>query len=196
MEHYYSKNPTSASEERILEYPIQNQTLSFVSDNGVFSKNHVDFATNLLIHTLLSEEIKGSLLDVGCGYGVIGITLARFFSIRVTMLDINERALELARKNAVKNQIKNIQIVESDGFQNIQESYDVIVTNPPIRAGKEVIYEIYREAEKHLVKDGKFYLVINKKHGAPSTIAYLKNLFANVEVLERKAGFHVIKCEK
>ncbi len=196
MEHYYSNQPTSESEERILEYKIKDKTIFFLSDNGVFSKNHVDFATNLLINTILNEEIKGALLDVGCGYGAIGITLAKFFTISLTMLDINQRALGLAEKNATKNKIKDVKIIESDGFQNINKKYDIIVTNPPIRAGKEVTYKIYSESQNHLNENGKFYLVINKKHGAPSTIKYLKELFSNVEILDKKAGFNVIKCKK
>ncbi|MBQ9267309.1 MAG: class I SAM-dependent methyltransferase [Clostridia bacterium] len=193
MEHYYSSNPTSKSEERVLEYYIQDKVLKFISDNGVFSKNSVDFATNLLIKTVVAEKIEGSVLDVGCGYGVIGITLAKLLSVDVTMLDVNERALDLARRNASKNGIE-AKVIESDGFANISENYDIIITNPPIRAGKEVVYGIYRGAKEHLNPGGKFYLVINKKHGAPSTITYLKELFENVEVLDKKAGFHVIRC--
>lgn len=196
MEHYFTNNPTSKSEERLLSYSIQGKELQFVSDNGVFSKQHIDIATNFLLQVLLQEKIEGKLLDVGCGYGVIGITLATFFPVQVTMLDINERALQLARKNCEKNHIEQVQIVESDGFQNITDCYDTIVTNPPIRAGKSVIYAMYQEAYKHLKEGGTLYLVINKKHGAPSTKDYLLQLFGNCEVLDRKAGFHVMKCKK
>ena len=195
MDHYYSNNPTSVSEERLLEYRIGDKILHFISDNGVFSKKHVDFATDFLINVMLKEEISGKFLDVGCGYGVIGIALSKFFDISATMLDINARALELARKNADKNNLKTAKIIESNGFEKINEHYDVIVTNPPIRAGKTVIYNIYKEAKKHLNANGKFYLVINKKHGAPSTIKYLNELFDEVEVLDKKAGFNVIRCK-
>lgn len=195
MDHYYSNNPTSVSEERLLEYRIGDKILHFISDNGVFSKNHVDFATDFLINVMLKEEISGKFLDVGCGYGVIGIALSKFFDISATMLDINARALELARKNAAKNNLKTAKIIESNGFEKINGHYDVIVTNPPIRAGKTVIYNIYKEAKKHLNANGKFYLVINKKHGAPSTIKYLNELFDEVEVLDKKAGFNVIRCK-
>lgn len=194
MDHYYSSNPTSKSDERILEYEISDISFKFISDNGVFSKNHVDFATDFLLNVISKEEISGKVLDVGCGYGVIGITLSKLFDVDVTMLDVNSRALELAKRNAAKNETENAKIIESNGFENINEQFDVIVTNPPIRAGKSVIYNIYEEAKKHLNQYGKFYLVINKKHGAPSTIKYLKELFNEVEILDKKAGFNVIRC--
>ena len=196
MEHYYTNNPTSKSEERLIEYKIKDKTIKFISDNGVFSKGHVDIATNFMLNVLIEEEISGKVLDVGCGYGTIGITLSKFFDIVVTMLDINERALNLAKKNVKLNNVNNIKIIESDGFEKITEEYNVIVTNPPIRAGKAVIYKMYEDAYNHLLEGGVLYLVINKKHGAPSTKEYLTQLFGNCEVLDKKTGFNVMKCVK
>ena len=195
MEHYFTSDPTVKSEERIIEYEIKGKTLSFISDNGVFSKNHVDSATELLVKTIY-DEVTGKILDVGCGYGVIGITLATNKKVtEVTMIDINHRALELAKRNAIRNKVEEkTKVIESNGFEQIKEKYDVVVTNPPIRAGKSVIYQIYADAKEHLLDGGALYIVINKKHGAPSTIKYLEKLFGNVEVLDKKAGFNVIKC--
>lgn len=194
MEHYYSSNPTSASEERKIEYILKDKKFNFISDNGVFSKAHVDFATDFMLKTI-ADEVKGDILDLGCGYGVIGIAVSKFGNAKkITMCDINNRALDLARRNAAINKVENIEIIESNGFENIKTSYDVIITNPPIRAGKTVIYKMYKDAKEHLKNNGTLYLVINKKHGAPSTITYLKELFENVEVLDKKAGFNVIKC--
>lgn len=196
MDHYYSNNPTSKSEERILEYELNQNKFKFISDNGVFSKNHVDFATDFLIKTVY-EDVKGDVLDVGCGYGVIGITLSKNENVKnVTMLDINNRALELTRKNVKLNNAKNITIVESDGFEKITSTFDAIITNPPIRAGKSVIYKIYENSKAHLKENGCLYLVINKKHGAPSTINYLKEIFGNCEIVDKKSGFHVLMCIK
>ena len=196
MEHYYSNNPTSKSEERMIEYKIKDKTIKFISDNGVFSKGHVDIATNFMLNVLLEEKISGRVLDVGCGYGTIGITLSKFFDIDVTMLDVNERALNLAKKNVKLNNVEKIKIIESNGFEKVEGEFEVIVTNPPIRAGKAVIYKMYEDAYKHLVNGGVLYLVINKKHGAPSTKEYLTELFGNCEVLDKKTGFNVMKCVK
>ncbi len=194
MEHYYSSNPTSESNERVVEYEINGKKFSFISDNGVFSKAHVDFATNFMLETVI-DEVEGNVLDLGCGYGVIGIVVSRFSkNSHVIMCDVNNRALDLARRNILKNKVENVEVIESDGFENINDKFDTIITNPPIRAGKTVIYQMYQDAREHLNDGGKFFLVINKKHGAPSTISYLKELFKNVEVLDKKAGFNVIKC--
>lgn len=195
MDHYYTNNPTSKSEERTLEYELKEVKYKFISDNGVFSKNHVDFATDFLVKTIY-EEIKGDVLDVGCGYGVIGITASKNKNVEsVTMLDINNRALELTKKNIELNKAKNIKVLESDGFEKINSKFDTIITNPPIRAGKAVIYKMYEDAKEHLKEGGIFYLVINKKHGAPSTIEYLTKLFGNCEVVDKKSGFNVLMCK-
>jgi len=199
MEHYYTNNPTSKSEEKEIEYYIADKKIKFIVDNGVFSKNHVDIATNFMLNVLLDEDIKGKVLDVGCGYGTIGITLATFFKdLEITMIDINERALSLSKKNVALNKLENISIIESDGLSAIKEDekFDIVVTNPPIRAGKQVIYKMYQDSYEHLKDGGVLYLVINKKHGAPSTKEYLESLFGNCEVLDKKAGFNVIKCKK
>lgn len=197
MEHYYSADPTAKSEERILIYELNDSEFTFISDNGVFSKNHVDFATDFLIRTII-DEVEGKVLDVGCGYGPIGICMAKKESVKkVTMLDVNHRALDLAKRNAEKNKVLDkVNIIESDGFSSISEKYDVIITNPPIRAGKEVIYKMYSDAKNSLNDGGVLYLVINKKHGAPSTIRYLQELYGNCEVLDKKSGFNVLKCVK
>lgn len=197
MEHYYTADPTVKSDERKIEYEIAGNEFVFISDNGVFSKNHVDIATSFLMKTIY-EELNGDILDVGCGYGVIGIIAAKNENVKsVTMLDINHRALELCKRNSEKNKVDSkVKIIESNGFENVDEKYDIIITNPPIRAGKSVIYKMYEDAKEHLRENGTLYLVINKKHGAPSTITYLNTLFGNCEVLDKKTGFNVIKCVK
>ena len=197
MEHYYTADPTVKSDERKIEYEIAGNEFVFISDNGVFSKNHVDIATSFLMKTIY-EELNGDILDIGCGYGVIGIIAAKNENVKsVTMLDINHRALELCKRNSEKNKVDSkVKIIESNGFENVDEKYDIIITNPPIRAGKSVIYKMYEDAKEHLRENGALYLVINKKHGAPSTITYLNTLFGNCEVLDKKTGFNVIKSVK
>lgn len=197
MEHYYSTDPSVKSEERTISYELEENKFLFISDNGVFSKNHVDFATDFMIRTIY-EEVKGSVLDVGCGYGPIGICMAKKADVtKVTMLDVNHRALDLTKRNAEKNNVMTkVNIIESNGFENIKERFDTIITNPPIRAGKEVIYKMYSDAKEALNDGGVLYLVINKKHGAPSTIRFLEELYGNCEVLDKKSGFNVLKCVK
>lgn len=198
MEHYFTSDPSVKSEERILNYNLKDNEYTFISDNGIFSKNHVDSATDLLLKTIY-DNIYGKVLDMGCGYGVIGITVAKNSKVKkVIMTDVNHRALDLAMRNSVKNKVNDkVEIFESDGFANISEKdFNIIITNPPIRAGKAVIYKMYEDAKKHLVVGGELYIVINKKHGAPSTITFLNNLYGNCEVLDKKSGFNVIKCIK
>jgi len=194
MEHYYSSNPTSESNEKNIVYEINHQKIELITDNGVFSKAHVDFATNFMLNTIF-EEVRGKVLDLGCGYGVIGIGVSKNSNVtKITMCDVNQRALDLAKRNAIQNHLQDFEVIESNGFENINEYFDNIITNPPIRAGKSVIYKMYQDAKQHLNIGGVFYLVINKKHGAPSTITYLRELYENVEIMDKKAGFHVIKC--
>lgn len=197
MEHYYSSNPTSESDEREIEYELNNINFKFISDNGVFSKMHVDIATSFMLKVISNESFGESILDLGSGYGVIGIVVGKINpNSKITMCDINNRALNLARRNAIKNRVGNVEAIESDGFANIKSTFDTIITNPPIRAGKATIYKMYEDAKNHLNEGGKLYLVINKKHGAPSTITYLSELFSEVEVMDKKAGFNVIRCTK
>lgn len=196
MDHYYSANPESESNEREIKYELKDKKFKFISDNGVFSKEHVDFATDFMLRTIIDDNIEGKVLDMGCGYGVIGITVSSLCIgvSSVTLCDINNRAIDLATRNAERNGVSNAKIFASDGFGNVEGRFDIIITNPPIRAGKAVIYKMYEDAKEHLNNGGRFYLVINKKHGAPSTINHLNELFDEVEVLDKKAGFNVIRC--
>ena len=192
MSHYFTNdNIKSKLEKRIVK--VSNKTFSFNTDNGVFSKRGMDFGSRTLVDTLLKENISGDLLDVGCGYGVIGIILSSFFDICVDMVDVNKRALHLANMNIKENRVSNIKAMISDCYSNITKKYDVIVTNPPIRAGKDIVYKILFEAKDYLKENGRLYFVINKDQGAKSAIKDLEKV-ASVEVLEKNKGFFVIKC--
>ena len=133
------------------------------------------------------------ILDVGCGYGPIGIVLQKIKDIYVDMVDVNLRALHLAERNMKENGCESIRVFESDCYSNVEGKYTSIITNPPIRAGKKVVYEIVMKAKDYLEKDGKLFLVIRKEQGAKSLISDLQELY-NVEVLERRKGFFIIKC--
>ena len=195
-EHYFSKNPQSKSEPKTWNYTLIGKEYSFMSDVGVFSKNEVDFGTKLLIEQFEVPTISGDILDLGCGYGPIGIVLADQNQDRsMMMVDVNERALELARENALKNNVSNIDVVQSDGFSQIGDrSFAAVVTNPPIRAGKKVVHKMFEESKQALHRHGELWVVIQKKQGAPSAKAKLELLFGHVEVVSRNKGYFILKA--
>lgn len=192
MPHYFT-NDELKSEEREILVKINKLDFVFTTDNGVFSKNGLDFGTRSLLENIDIDGIKGDVLDFGCGYGPIGIYISKVKNIKVDMVDINERALNLSRKNSLKNKVET-NIFYSDRYLNIDKKYDYIITNPPIRVGKNILYEIIFESLKHLKKNGKLYFVINKDQGAKSLIKDLENEF-KVILVKKNKGFYVISAE-
>lgn len=179
-----------------ITFFFRNNKLLFTSDIGVFSKKYIDFGSYTLIDTFMPNSTKKSLLDVGCGYGPIGITIAKLYPyLNIKMIDINERAISLAKKNVEQNKAQNVTVLKSNIYENIkeEESFDYILTNPPIRAGKKVIYEIYDGAIKHLNQNGELWVVIQKKQGAPSTIDHLNAIFGNCEIVTKEKGYFILK---
>lgn len=198
MEQYFTNSPDLKSELRTIIYKNKTQTLTFYSDNGVFSKDKLDFGSTLLLETVLKNVNTENLniLDVGCGYGFLGISLAKFLNAHVTMCDINKRALHLAKRNCEKNNVKSLcEVLESNIYENITNIYDLIITNPPIRAGKEVVYGILDGARDYLKEDGELWMVIRKNQGAKSTIEHLKNNY-ECEIVTKSKGFYIIKAKK
>lgn len=165
----------------------------FCTDNGVFSKDGLDFGSRLLLETIPLEEVGGKVLDMGCGYGVFGIVLNKITSCYVDMVDVNLRAIHLSEINIKENKCENVNVFESNAYEKINSKYSCIVTNPPIRAGKQVVYEIVMNARNYLADDGKLFLVIRKEQGAKSLISDLEKYY-NVEILNKKKGFFIVKC--
>lgn len=194
MSHYFSKdNEQLKSNEKRHIIKINGRELSFITDHGVFSKIGLDFGSRLLLESVLDDAVK-SFLDLGCGYGPIGIVYKIFNpSTLVTMVDINDRAIKLTEKNSKLNKV-TVYAFLSDGFSRVDGFFDLIVSNPPIRAGKEVIYRFFSDAKTHLTPEGRFVFVINRKHGAPSAIKKCETIFGSVEVVNKKSGYYVIKC--
>ena len=187
--HYFSQEELNKSNPQSFRYQFGSNTYTFTTDTGVFSVGKMDKATDILLNHI--PPLAGTLLDMGCGYGCIGIVLAKEYGLEVTQADINPRAVRLTVENAAKSGI-NSKVVQSDQFSQIQELFDAVVINPPIHAGKDVIFSMYEGAHRHLKPNGKLYIVIFKKHGAESTIKYLTELFGNCQVIYKKKGCYIL----
>ena len=198
MSHYFVNDDKVASKPRNVVYSINGVDFSLESDNGVFSKNDLDKGSELLIETLLPINLGKALLDLGCGIGVIGLTLAYFHpTLNVCLTDVNTRALGLCDANAKKLRLsQKVTILQSDVYTKVEGKFDSIVSNPPIRAGKKVTYEIYKGALEHLNNGGSLYIVIRKQQGALSVKSYLEQLFGNVTVLAREKGYYILQARK
>lgn len=192
MGQYFSNEKLPSNVKKHKEF-ILGVEYSFFTDNGVFSKDGLDFGSRFLLECIPIEEVGANILDVGCGYGVLGIVLNKMTNASVDMVDVNLRAMHLASRNISENHCKNIRVFESNCYSNVTSKYSCIVTNPPIRAGKKIVYEILMGASNYLEKNGALFLVIRKEQGAKSLISDLKKIY-NVEVLGRKKGFFIIKC--
>ncbi len=168
-----------------------------MSDRGVFSKEGIDFGSRLLIDTVTLPSVDGDIVDVGCGYGPIGLALATLSTTRaIHMVDVNERALFLTKENAKNNSIENVLVYQSDGLKEVTGSFAMVVTNPPIRAGKKIVHQIFEQAADLLVDQGELWVVIQKKQGAPSAIEKLQQLFGSVDVVTKKKGYFILQAKK
>ena len=186
---YFENNVNLESNEIIIPYYFRGQKFNFITDNGVFSKKEVDFGSSLLLQTVTLDD-GDRVLDVGCGYGVIGLVIAKVKpQSLVDMIDINERAIRLSCKNKTLNKIENVEIFVSNIYQNIVKKYDVIVSNPPIRAGKKIVHEIASKSFEFLNEDGTFWCVIQKKQGAESMLKLLIQIYQKVEIVEKDKGY-------
>lgn len=193
MGHYFT-NEQLPSDIKETTCVVLGNHFKFLTDNGVFSKDGLDFGSRLLLEVIPREEVGGKILDMGCGYGVLGIVLARMTSRKVDMVDVNHRALHLSKRNAKLNGVSDlVSIFESDCYSNVSGKYSTIVTNPPIRAGKKIVYDIVMNARNYLEDGGNLYLVIRKEQGAKSLIVDLEKVYT-VKVLEKKKGFFIIQC--
>ena len=195
-DHYYTSAPTSAHKPGEVSFDYRGHHLVFATDSSVFSRMELDRGTEVLIDTL-PEEMSGSVLDMGCGYGVIGVAVGKHWpDCRITMADVNQRACALSVENARKNGVA-AEVLESDGYEKVLDRrFDLILQNPPIRAGKAVIYRMFADAAQCLNPGGELWLVIRKQQGAPSAMTYLKTLFESVEAVEKKSGFWIIVCRE
>lgn len=192
-DHYYTENPASAHDERVVRLTALGNALTFTTDAGVFSRDGLDRGTEALLNAL-PVPMAGRVLDLGCGWGAVGVALGkRYPALQIVMTDINRRAVELARRNLAANGVA-AEVLQGDGFEAVTGRFDAIVTNPPIRAGKAVVYALFEQARAFLTPDGALYVVIRKQQGAPSALKYLREIYAEAEVIDRSGGFHVMRA--
>jgi len=193
MAHYFIDSPDLPDNEKKIAFSFRNQSFAFTTNSGLFSHARVDAASAILIENI--PALQGSLLDLGCGYGVVGIVLAKLYGLSMTMSDVNPKALRYAARNAEANGVEAA-IVHSDCFDSIHDRFDAIALNPPIHAGKETVYRMYEGSHAHLRSGGSLFVVIQKKHGAETTLKKLEDIFGQYSVLYRRKGVYVIECTK
>ncbi|MGT2887299.1 class I SAM-dependent methyltransferase [Streptococcus didelphis] len=191
---YYDENPDSVHDIHELKVTLLNTNFTFYTDSGVFSKKNIDFGSQVLLRNLHFKKDE-TLLDLGCGYGPLGISLAKGQGVKATLVDINNRALDLARKNAEKNKV-DLTIFQSNVYEQVSGNFDHIISNPPIRAGKKVVHEIIEKSIDFLNKDGDLTIVIQKKQGAPSAKKKMALVFGNVTVIAKEKGYCILRSIK
>ena len=198
MSHYFQDDPNLASNIKEISFEINDLSMKLLTDNGVFSKNKVDEGSLAFLKVILPRDLGNNILDLGCGYGTIGLTIAvADKEARVTLADINPRALSMCKKNAERLQLsQRVTILQSDIYEKVEGPYDSIVVNPPIRAGKAVTYRMYEEAKQYLIDGGSLYIVIRKAQGAPSASQFIEKVFGNITLLKRDKGYYIYQAIK
>lgn len=194
--HYFTDNRNLKQNRKEHSFRLNQHEFTFVTDNGVFSKTGVDYGTMVLLEQALEEEWHGNIVDMGCGYGPISIAMKYFYPERsVTGVDVNLRALELCTLNSELNKV-HINVLESNGYEKVQGTFDGILTNPPIRTGKKIIYSMFKDAHTHLSTGGKMLVVIRKQQGAESAKKELEEIFGNCEIARKDRGYWILRCIK
>ena len=197
MSHYFTNDNNLVSETRKLIYKYSSFSFEFLSDNGVFSKKYIDYGSKLLLETYLEKENRPlKVLDVGCGYGFLGIVISVINGSYVDMIDVNKRAVHLTKRNYKKLNGFSGNVFESDAYENVKDKYDVVITNPPIRTGKNKVLEILLGSFEHMNEDGSLYYVIRKDQGALSIKKKLEENKCKVELLNREKGYFIYKVNK
>ena len=188
---YYAENPDAAHDIHELRVDLLGEKMTFLTDAGVFSKKMVDFGSQLLLKCLEVNQGE-TVLDVGCGYGPLGLSLAKTYGVQATMVDINNRALDLARKNAERNKVEAT-IFQSNIYEQVKGKFDHVISNPPIRAGKQVVHEIIEKSKDFLGIGGDLTIVIQKKQGAPSAKSKMEDVFGNCEIVKKDKGYYILR---
>ena len=198
MQHYFIDKPHTEADYFEFNDSVLGLDLCFRSCDSIFSKNKIDDGTRALLEAVNKKcELKGFGLDLGCGLGVIAIALIKKFNLKFDMVDINNTAVKLSKENLMKNNVqKSANVFYSDGFSEVKENYDFIITNPPIKTGKKLLFELMQGAYEHLKDDGQLVLVIRKDHGMESLKKHITSIFGNCEIVERNKGFYILRATK
>lgn len=198
MNHYFTDNRHLTENRKEISFRFWCFNCRFITDSGVFSKNAIDYGSRVLLDAIYHEgKLSGNVLDVGCGYGIIGIVLKKAFQdIDLMMIDVNPRAVQLASENVKHNQVE-AEVLVSDTYTALQgKVFRHIVSNPPIRAGKKVVYTILEGAYQHLENNGCLWVVIRKQQGALSAKAKLEEVYGNCEIIKKDKGYYILKSVK
>jgi len=196
MAHYFTNDENAKSNEKEFQVEVLGNTYKFITDDGVFSKGELDVASRLLIETVHALEMPGTLLDVGCGYGAMGLVLASTRLDDVHMIDVNLRAIDLAKRNAILNRVNNVNVYESFCYDRVGQKFSHVISNPPIRAGKKVVHQMIAESIDYLEDHGTLTIVMGKQHGAASAGKKMEEIFGHVEKIARKKGFWILQSMK
>ena len=196
MAHYFENDDSVISEPATITYDFQGQHLTYTTDHGVFSRQRLDYGSRVLMDAIDIGNAK-SMLDVGCGYGTMGIALKSVHEdLQVLMTDVNKRAISLAKENIKCNNLEGIDVIESDVYENVHDRYDLVISNPPIRAGKKVVSAIISGSYDHLNEGGRLVIVIQKKQGAPSAKKLMEEIFGNETVIKKDKGYYILQSYK
>ncbi len=196
MAHYFENDDSVISEPATITYDFQGQHLTYTTDHGVFSRQRLDYGSRVLMDAIDIGDAK-SMLDVGCGYGTMGIALKSVHEdLQVLMTDVNKRAISLAKENIKCNNLEGIDVIESDVYENVHDRYDLVISNPPIRAGKKVVSAIISGSYDHLNEGGRLVIVIQKKQGAPSAKKLMEEIFGNATVIKKDKGYYILQSYK
>ena len=191
-DHYFSERPGAPEGRKVFTATLRGHDLYLITEAGVFSRRRVDRGTRLLVSNI-EIEAADRVLDLGCGYGVVGLVASRLAPEgRVTMVDINQRAVELARANLRANNIDNAEVYQGDGFAPVAgRAFDVIALNPPIRAGLPVVHRLIEQSKDHLSPGGRFYLVGRTKQGVVRLAQKLSQVFGRAEEVAKGGGYRL-----
>ena len=196
MAHYFENDDSVISEPATITYDFQGQHLTYTTDHGVFSRQRLDYGSRVLMDAIDIGNAK-SMLDVGCGYGTMGSALKSVHEdLQVLMTDVNKRAISLAKENIKCNNLEGIDVIESDVYENVHDRYDLVISNPPIRAGKKVVSAIISGSYDHLNEGGRLVIVIQKKQGAPSAKKLMEEIFGNATVIKKDKGYYILQSYK